>query len=75
MQSRIGHCGFTLVGEVLTSGTLDGATVGVTQDENHLGIQGTNAKPHRTSQRGFQHGQKLETHLRDNGRSVPFWDI
>eukprot|EP00438_Fugacium_kawagutii_P010827 Skav230395 [mRNA] locus=scaffold62:469447:476276:+ [translate_table: standard] len=38
-----GHCGFALVGEVLTSGTLDGAAVRVTQDENHFGIQGTNA--------------------------------
>eukprot|EP00438_Fugacium_kawagutii_P010823 Skav230391 [mRNA] locus=scaffold62:412150:415847:+ [translate_table: standard] len=38
-----GHCGFALVGEVVTSGTLDGATVRVTQDENHFGIQGTNA--------------------------------
>eukprot|EP00438_Fugacium_kawagutii_P010833 Skav230401 [mRNA] locus=scaffold62:573920:578636:+ [translate_table: standard] len=40
-----GHRGFALVGEVLTSGTLDGAAVRVTQDENQFGIQGTNATP------------------------------
>eukprot|EP00438_Fugacium_kawagutii_P010830 Skav230398 [mRNA] locus=scaffold62:524716:528350:+ [translate_table: standard] len=49
-----GHCGFALVGEVVTSGTLDGATVGVTQDENHLGIQGTNAKLQRTENTAFR---------------------